>query len=152
MVLFDASAALTWQKSYFSAGSFWTLGSDMKRLITILLLAIFSVSFTEAGQLLKLPLLFEHYLDHRASNELSLSEFLYDHYVKSHPDDGDEEKDSRLPFKTATSISALQACAPESFWNWAPSVQYFEGSFSLYQTRTLIMGSLSGVFHPPRFV
>lgn len=70
----------------------------MKKLISIVLLFLYLVSTTELYQLLKIPELIEHYVEHKELNpEMTLTAFLrthYDHPVK----DGDYGKDRRLPF------------------------------------------------------
>lgn len=74
----------------------------MKRLVAISFLLIFLSANTEFGQLLKLPVLIHHYLEHVELDENeSLTNFLKVHYEReiNHPDDihGDHEN---LPFKT----------------------------------------------------
>lgn len=70
----------------------------MKKLISILLLFLYLVSTTELYQLLKIPELVEHYIEHKELNpDMTLTAFLrahYDHPVK----DKDYGKDQRLPF------------------------------------------------------
>ncbi|HEY0679640.1 MAG TPA: hypothetical protein VGD17_15250 [Chitinophagaceae bacterium] len=123
----------------------------MQKLITIFFLFIFSVSVTEAGQLLKLPLLIEHYIDHSERGKAnSFLGFLQEHYQNDHKDDGDESEDSSLPFKTLTnSIVSLNFLSPES--------EEINTLFTLSTTDHqlhpepfLFKDPLSGVFHPPR--
>lgn len=73
----------------------------LKRVITILLIFIYLVSFTEIKDVLKLPSFIEHYQEHKANNsKLSIVNFLASHYFgnskegSKHTDD-----DSKLPFK-----------------------------------------------------
>lgn len=70
----------------------------MKRWLPILLIFIYLCSTTEFYQFLKIPILVEHYLEHKSKNPgLSFYAFLklhYDHHVK----DGDWETDQKLPF------------------------------------------------------
>lgn len=79
----------------------------MKKLISILLLSLYLVSTTELYQLLKMPLLVEHYMEHKELNpEMSLTAFLkthYDHPVK----DSDHDKDQRLPFVSHASLLSI---------------------------------------------
>ncbi len=70
----------------------------MRRKIAILFMLIFLVSTTEFGQLLKFPLLVEHYVEHKSHNpELSIWGFLQIHYSESHKEEGDPI-DEKLPF------------------------------------------------------
>ena len=70
----------------------------MKKVISILLLSLYLVSTTELYQLLKMPLLIEHYIQHKNLNsKISFAAFLkahYDHPVK----DNDYSQDQKLPF------------------------------------------------------
>lgn len=70
----------------------------MKKLISILFLSLYLVSTTELYQLLKIPTLVEHYLEHKKFNpDMPFEAFIkthYDHPVK----DGDYGTDQRLPF------------------------------------------------------
>jgi hypothetical protein len=75
----------------------------LRRLVSILFFLIFLSANTEFGQLLKLPVLIHHYLEHVELDENeSLANFLKVHYEReiNHPDDihGDHEN---LPFKTS---------------------------------------------------
>lgn len=65
-----------------------------------LLIAFYLLATTELNQLLKLPLLVGHYLDHQSNTEnLSIYQFLYNHYAKAEVKDADYEQDMKLPFK-----------------------------------------------------
>ncbi|NDC41408.1 MAG: hypothetical protein EBZ77_07655 [Chitinophagia bacterium] len=78
----------------------------MKRLLTILLLALFSFNTAGVGQLCKLPFLLQHYLEHRSEDpSITLADFLWQHYVTTdnHPDH--TEKHRKLPFKSGHSVS-----------------------------------------------
>lgn len=56
---------------------------------------------TELYQLLKLPVLIEHFMEHKAQNKnITLFEFLCLHYAHGDVRDADYEKDMKLPFKT----------------------------------------------------
>ncbi|WP_294273662.1 hypothetical protein [uncultured Chryseobacterium sp.] len=70
----------------------------MRKLVSIVLLTLYLFSTTELCQLLKIPVLIEHYREHKRLNpEMTVTAFLrthYDHPVK----DGDYGKDRKLPF------------------------------------------------------
>jgi len=75
----------------------------MKRILSILLLSIYLFSTTELIQLLKFPLLIEHYYTHKAKNkQLTILDFLNIHYqgnhLENHPHNKDFEQDQKLPF------------------------------------------------------
>lgn len=61
---------------------------------------VFAFAGTEFGQLLRLPLLVEHYLEHRKTHQdLGVGEFLMIHYSQQHQE-GANDRDQQLPFKT----------------------------------------------------
>lgn len=70
----------------------------MKKMLSLLLITLYLVSTTELYQLLKIPTLVEHYLEHKAINpDMPMVAFLKTHY--DHPTkDGDYGKDQKLPF------------------------------------------------------
>lgn len=72
----------------------------MKKSLAISFLLIFLIANTAFGQLLKLPTLIHHYLEHVEWDNYSFVEFLTEHYAKEidHPDDihNDHQK---LPLK-----------------------------------------------------
>ena len=88
----------------------------MRQRIAIFSLLIYSLSFTEFHQVLRLPLLVEHYQEHKAKvNSLSFWEFLVLHYQS---DVAHDDRDNRLPFKDcghsiATATVALPSYAIE---------------------------------------
>ncbi len=73
----------------------------LKRTFILLLLSTFVFTTTEFCQLLKLPMLFQHFQEHKLEdNNLSFFAFLKMHYFNGNPKDADFEKDMKLPFKT----------------------------------------------------
>ncbi len=72
----------------------------MKKYLLILLVICFFISTTECIQVLKLPVLIEHYKEHKKSNkQLNWLHFLYIHYVHEIQFDNDSNTDLKLPFK-----------------------------------------------------
>jgi hypothetical protein len=55
---------------------------------------------TELHQILKAPLLVEHFYEHNDKKELSVLTFLEMHYLNGNVEDADYEKDMKLPFKS----------------------------------------------------
>ncbi len=69
----------------------------MKRFAAIGLLFFYLISFTEFSEVLRLPLLVEHYTEHKSKvNDLSFWEFLVMHYET---DVAHDDTDMSLPFK-----------------------------------------------------
>ena len=72
----------------------------MKRLIAICMLTVFLGSATELHELLKLPHLLVHFIEHTQTSGLSLSEYLHIHYAHDHENHKDEHHDKGcLPFQ-----------------------------------------------------
>ena len=73
----------------------------MKNSVSIFLLVLYLLGTTELHELLRLPLLVEHFMEHRrADNQMSFFDFMNLHYAQGVVQDEDYEKDKRLPFKT----------------------------------------------------
>lgn len=70
----------------------------MKNAATIFLAILLISVQTPLGQLLKIPLLIEHYIKHRKQDGTSFTSFLKDHYASDH-NDADMPEDEQLPFK-----------------------------------------------------
>jgi len=70
----------------------------MKKWVSVVLLALFLFSTTELYQLLKVPILVEHFMEHKKLN----SEMTFEAFLKTHYDnpvkDADYKTDRKLPF------------------------------------------------------
>ncbi|MBW3524839.1 hypothetical protein [Chryseobacterium sp. NKUCC03_KSP] len=127
----------------------------MKKLVSILLLTLYLVSTTEIYQLLKIPELIEHYLEHKELNpEMTLTSFLkthYDHPVK----DGDYGKDLRLPFIIRSAPLALVFTIDKGFSFEKPLESKFilltVNKFTSKDEDSCFTGYVNSVWEPPRF-
>lgn len=82
----------------------------MKKLAAILLLAIYVFSTTDAHELLKLPVIFQHFIEHKEENRnISFLQFISMHYMHGNPIDKDHDRDMQLPFKTPCSCAFSSA-------------------------------------------
>ncbi|MET3877219.1 hypothetical protein [Chitinophaga sp. OAE865] len=73
----------------------------MRKAVAIFLMALYLLGTTEAGQVLKLPLLVEHYIKHKGESPgTTIFSFFKMHYVDPQPYDADYQQDMELPFKT----------------------------------------------------
>lgn len=72
----------------------------MKRIFAILFLFLFFTVNTAFGQLLRIPTLVHHFLEHVQLDNSTLEEFITEHYAKeiNHPDDKHNDHQN-LPFK-----------------------------------------------------
>lgn len=90
---------------------FCSFTEDLKNKITIFFLAIYLFSVTEAHQVLKIPIIFQHFGEHQEQDKnISLVKFLAMHYLHGSPKDKDYARDMQLPFKTTG--DCITAIAP----------------------------------------
>ena len=114
---------------------------------------IFLCANTQIGQLLKLPVLIHHYLEHHDDDAgISLTDFLHKHYDEenSHPSPNNEHE--RLPFKShdlgfSQTTLVFQSLVGFEFKNVKPvstkiSINYSEGFYS--------SSILSRIWQPPK--
>jgi len=74
----------------------------VKKLFTLCFVSLYLISTTELREIVKLPVLIQHFYEHKALNhEITFSVYLSDHYNAIPHTDNDEERDNQLPFKTA---------------------------------------------------
>lgn len=74
----------------------------MRKRIAILFLSIYLCSTTEAHELLKIPVVFQHFIEHQQEDpQISAVQFLHKHYMRGNVKDKDYDRDMQLPFKTA---------------------------------------------------
>lgn len=125
----------------------------LKKIIAISFLLIYLFSTTEFSQVLKLPVLWQHFQEHNAENRsISFIGFLQMHYFNGNPKDADYKKDMQLPFKTPTQ------CELTSIATILPSINS-EISVPVYNNfkvtnppdETLLSGDfLSAIWQPPK--
>ncbi|AZA77119.1 hypothetical protein EG359_06670 [Chryseobacterium joostei] len=126
----------------------------VKKLISILLLSLYLVSTTELYQLLKMPLLIEHYIQHKNLNpEMSLTAFLkthYDHPVK----DSDHDQDQRLPFVSHASLLSVVFTINSylDFYSTEKVYNAREVKKPLYKSVLYNKEILNSIWQPPRFL
>jgi hypothetical protein len=84
----------------------------VKRLFSIFLLITYLFSATVFGELLKIPILIDHYKEHKAANvDMDIFDFFYLHYASKKNIDADYQKDLKLPFKSnSESTMQLYSC------------------------------------------
>lgn len=121
----------------------------MKQLVAALFLFTYLSSTTEFHEALRLPLLFEHYAEHKTKvNDLTFWEFLAMHYKT---DVAHDDHDNQLPFKVpghqfAASIIALPVS--KISLKESPSVAKVN-HLSVYR-EAIIESQLSDIFQPPK--
>jgi hypothetical protein len=123
----------------------------MTKALTICLLFIFSVTQTELGQFVKVPLLIEHFITHRnESTSLTFIDFLWDHYSKDHQDQ-DQKEDRKLPFLSSISQLSIIAIVPSTALLQKPFKKELKKYFLLNDQHHLPQVFYS-IFHPPQAI
>lgn len=127
----------------------------MKASFSKILIIVYLFSATEANQLLKLPLLFSHFVEHQKQDpSMSFGEFLYHHYAIDHADDGDTATDNKLPFKSHDHCHSF--VFPISIFN---TIQFSQIKTIIIEKKNILFSSsssiisayLSSIWQPPRF-
>lgn len=124
----------------------------MKKWVSILLLSLYLLSTTELNQLLKLPILIEHYVEHKNLNpEMTLVAFFkmhYDHPVK----DADYKTDRKLPFVIHSTLSLVFTLNTDfSFEISGSDYKYFHiQNIPSLNENLYIKGYLQSIWQPPR--
>ena len=111
------------------------------------------MSFTELHQMLKLPLLVQHFMHHKAAEpNTTLWDFLKNHYQNQQPFDKDYDRDMKLPFKTmaecqSMSISTLPPMGVECP-EYLPKI--VEKQTYTLLDQSLLPFYLANIWQPPR--
>ena len=126
----------------------------MKKFFAISFLFIYLFSTTELNQLLKAPLLVEHFIEHREENKhVTLWQFLYTHYVINHGKDADHDKDLKLPFKShdncVTGISNVYLPLSQKNSILKP-LQFLEKKKIGNKDHFLLTSFLPNIWQPPK--
>ena len=120
----------------------------MRTAVAIFLLVLFTITQTPVGQLLKLPLLIEHFYKHQKREGISVATFLRDHYSKKH-NDADRLEDAQLPFKTVVLQTIGVAIVPTI--TEADALLCFDiPTKMMFNVVYTPQQHLSSIFHPPR--
>ncbi len=124
----------------------------MKKRAAYIFLAIYLIGATELHQLLKMPLLLEHYKEHKLDNgNLSLISFIYQHYVGDDGNANDDQKDQNLPFKSAH--FQMQNTVVFSVFKYElPKIMVpqKQAGWPVMQSYSLSTISLDALFRPPK--
>ncbi|MCG2612055.1 hypothetical protein LZZ90_11100 [Flavobacterium sp. SM15] len=85
----------------------------MKKSVAIALLSLYLLGTTQLRELLKIPVLIEHFTEHRKQNPIiNFWDFLCEHYADYNHSDKDYDRDMQLPFKTLTHSASDLAFFP----------------------------------------
>ncbi len=111
------------------------------------------IACTEFDQLLRIPLLISHFMEHKEeSKAISFSEFMLIHYVEEYSSNGDYERDMDLPFKSldGNSIQVVASIPPNDCYLKAKPVYTNGGKYKLFEESFIDNAYLSSIWQPPR--
>ena len=122
----------------------------MRKAIAIFFISLFAASTTEAGQMLKLPLLVAHYQKHlsegRSSSFLS---FIKVHYLGTHGKDADNKEDQQLPFKSAMNVNFQVNYLVLPFEVLQTPLPLLIPEYNCYHSVSGLSNYNREIFHPP---
>jgi hypothetical protein len=121
----------------------------LKRFLALSLLVLYINSYTELHETLRLPVLLEHYAEHKQHmKDMSFWEFLVMHYKT---DTSHDDQDNRLPFKDkGHSFTAPVMALPFQKIALIETTPSTEVSHSSTYTEAYVASHLSDIFQPPR--
>jgi hypothetical protein len=129
----------------------------MKQRISIYFLAIYLLSATPLHELLKLPMLVQHFMEHKAENsQISFCEFLEMHYAAHSTHDADHKHDGKLPFKSCHCAhhAVVLHCTLAFLPNLCNSERVYptekKQRISRYRS-AFSCASLGAIWQPPKF-
>jgi hypothetical protein len=126
----------------------------LKKLIAISFCFIYLFTTTELHELIRLPLLIEHFVEHREQNkQITLWQFFYIHYALGDVKDADYGKDMKLPFKSHDNcVAGNTTVFPPSSEKLSlqKPVQFLEKKGFATDERFLPTSFLSKIWQPPR--
>ena len=126
----------------------------MKKLTTISFLVIFLCANTEIHQLLKLPSLIHHFLEHKVEEpNASIIAFLRDHYMEGHSQSSKDKKEhEKLPFKTAdcTTAHTLLAFDSQKTYSFRPTNTFSVQVKVVYNEIIYSAAILNKIWQPPQ--
>lgn len=128
----------------------------VKKIAAIFLLVLFLCANSELHQLLKLPTLVEHYLEHKEKNpSCSVFSFLKDHYsAQSNHDKNSDGEHHNLPFKTNDCTAGHTILALENNRSYTLRVvNSFPVKIKIvYQESDYSSATLNSIWQPPKTV
>jgi hypothetical protein len=125
----------------------------MKKVGANIFLVLYLFSTTEAYQVLKFPVILEHFHKHqKENNDITFLEFLDIHYMHGSPMDDDYEQDMQLPFKRMNHHFNMTPAHVKELTSTTlvitPPIK--ETSFIIVDDNSIRSRYLSSIFQPPR--
>ena len=132
---------------------YYSIFTALKKIIVISFLFIFLCANTEIGQLLKLPHLIQHFIEHNNSgdSDVSIVDFITIHYNENqqHSNKG-KENHQNLPFKTISgSVSIVLAFEKHTEVSFSKENIIFINSIVPFYKEFYISNVFASIWQPP---
>lgn len=128
--------------------------SKINRFAAAILLLIYVTAAVTTRELLKMPFLADHYIDHKSDNlKTSFISFLVYHYVYENDTDKDADEDRKLPFKSTennVTSNSISLKPPVQQFNFTGKRQIVNCRFPVLDDRFMQVLFNNSVWHPPR--
>lgn len=120
--------------------------------MTILCFSAIIIAGTELHQLLKLPVLVQHFQEHKKEDKnISLVKFIIIHYFSNSPRDKDYDRDMQLPFKMADCTTLISVPAqPQSIAAERPEF-FIKRSYPAVKNNRILSSHLADIWQPPKY-
>lgn len=128
---------------------------NLRNFSSILFLSIYMLFSMHLIELVKLPLFFSHFMEHKTTSPLmDLSDFFNIHYSDGIVYDDDYEQDMKLPFKSidSNSFSIAAFCTPLPDYRYLDkTVEPIVADEHIFYDHIYIASYLSSIWRPPKF-
>jgi len=113
------------------------------------------LSFSEMHQFLRMPILIQHFIEHRHHDpSISLLSFLNLHYIHQYLQDGDYQRDQQLPFRHSDCCVANAniscECPGNTVIELPVRTSETKNEFILHNEDNHSLLSIADIFQPPR--
>lgn len=124
---------------------------NVRKVAAILFFSVILLAQTPVQQVLKLPILIEHFKEHRADKDISFLEFIKLHYFSGNPKDSDYDRDQQLPFRANDVIlMSSTVVLPAQIVPAAPPLLFREKTYVLLKPTGLPSLHSFDIWQPPR--
>ena len=123
--------------------------------MAIFFLSIYMLSFSELHQFLRMPVLIQHFVEHRHQDpSISLLSFLSQHYIHQDVKDADYQRDKQLPFRhtdcCVTYTTICCECPVNTVLELSARTTETKNEFILHDEDNHSLLAVADIFQPPR--
>ncbi len=123
----------------------------MRKLIIYIFVFLIVSNIGFFQQFYKLPVLIEHYNEHKQRQNVSFIDFLEMHYWGEDLNDNDTDRDMQLPFKhiSSSSFQLVFVPADKAVFNISINIGFSKSDSIPYKSNLYSNPALFSVFRPP---